>query len=252
MNPASGRARRCGAVRPNGNVVRMSGSFDPQNDAEFDAHAARYHEMHSAVLTASGESPEYFSQYKRDVVAQIIGDDSRPILDFGCGIGNMTALLAENLADVHGYDPSARSVEVARQRSPDVTFHDSLDSITPGTFGTIIVANVLHHVPPAERSALIATIVPLLAPGGRLMVFEHNRWNPLTVRAVRQCEFDVGVSLLSKPELKRLLAESGLESTKSRFIVFFPHVLRSLRPLEPRLGVIPMGAQMCVWSQRAS
>src|SRR4051794_994806 len=122
----------------------MSG-FDPQNDAEFDSYVGRYREMHAAVLTASGEEPEYFAVYKSDVVRSIVGNDDRPILDFGCGIGNLTCLLAQEFANVHGYDPSGRSVVVAQERAPSATFYDDLTLLTPGTFGTIVIANVLHH-----------------------------------------------------------------------------------------------------------
>jgi 2-polyprenyl-3-methyl-5-hydroxy-6-metoxy-1,4-benzoquinol methylase len=230
----------------------VNGSIDPQNDAEFDAHVGRYNEMHSAVLTMSGEDPEYFAHNKFEVLQDIIGRDDKPILDYGCGIGNLTLLLAGAAADVHGYDPSARSVAVARERAPSATFYDDFTTVPRGTFGTVVLANVLHHVPPPQRADVINGIVPLLAPGGRVVVFEHNPWNPLTVRAVRRCEFDKGVTLLTKPEIAALLQASGLERPRSRFVVFFPHLLRHLRRLEPRLGAVPLGAQVCVWAHNRS
>ena len=226
----------------------MNASIDPQNVVEFDEHVGRYNEMHSAVLTLSGEDPEYFARNKFEVLKDIIRSDEKPILDYGCGIGNLTLLLAEAHAEAHGYDPSSRSVVVARERVPSVTFYDDLDEVPRGIFGTVVLANVLHHVPPPQRAEVINGIVPLLAAGGRVVVFEHNRWNPLTVRAVRRCEFDKGVSLLSKPEITALLGGCGLERPDSRFIVFFPRVLRHLRRFEPRLGSVPMGAQVCVWA----
>jgi SAM-dependent methyltransferase len=230
----------------------MSSSIDPQDDAEFDAYVGRYHEMHSAALTMSGEDPEYFAHNKFEVLQDIIGRDEKPILDYGCGIGNLTHLLAGARAHVHGYDPSARSVAVARERAPSATFHDDLDEVPRGTFGTVVLANVLHHVPALQRADVINGIVPLLAPDGLVVIFEHNRWNPLTVRAVRRCEFDKGVTLLSKPEITALLQACGLERPGFRFIVFFPRVLRHLRRFEPRLGSVPLGAQVCVWAHSRS
>jgi len=224
----------------------MSTSIEPE-DAEFDAHAGRYREMHAAVLTASGEDPEYFALYKLKVLQEIVDGDARPILDYGCGIGNLTRLLADAGGDVHGYDPSSKSVETARERAPSATFHDRLTDVPQNLFGTVVLANVLHHVQPSERDQIIRDIVPLLAPGGRVMVFEHNRWNPLTVRAVRRCEFDEGVTLLNEPELRHLLQSNGLTPVRKRFIVFFPKALRMFRRLEPRLAWLPLGAQVCVW-----
>jgi 2-polyprenyl-3-methyl-5-hydroxy-6-metoxy-1,4-benzoquinol methylase len=230
----------------------MTSSIDPQNDAEFDAHVGRYHDMHSAALTVSGEDPEYFAHYKFEVLQDIIGKDETPILDYGCGIGNVTHLLAAARGHVHGYDPSAKSVGVARERAPSANFYDNLEDVPRGTFGTVVLANVLHHVPPPQRADVINGIVPLLAPGGRVVIIEHNRWNPLTVQAVRRCEFDKGVTLLSKPEITALLQACGLEKPGYRFIVFFPHVLRHLRRIEPKLGSVPLGAQVCVWAHLRS
>lgn len=232
-------------------MAPVSASIEPDN-AEFDAHAGRYREMHAAVLGASGESPEYFAQYKLSVLRDIVELDDRPVLDYGCGIGNLTRLLATGEVEVHGYDPSAKSILTARSLAPTATFHDRLDTVPTGAFGTVVLANVLHHVEPAEREQVIREIVPMLAPGGRVMVFEHNRWNPLTVRAVRRCEFDEGVSLLSEPDLNRLLSAGGLTAVRSRFIVFFPKALRFLRRLEPRLARVPLGAQVCVWGVKPS
>jgi SAM-dependent methyltransferase len=228
----------------------MTSSIDPQNEADFDAYVGTYHDMHAAVLGVSGEEPEYFAQYKSNVVRELIGPDTRPVLDYGCGIGNLTVLLSEVAADIHGYDPSARSIALARERVPSAKFYDTVGDLPPGRFGTIVVANVLHHVDPAARGLVVAEIAPLLAPGGRLVIFEHNRWNPLTVRAVRRCEFDVGVQLLSKPELVRLLRTAGFSALRSRFVVFFPHFLRGLRRFESHMGRLPIGAQVCVWATR--
>ena len=258
--PFLGTPMRSG-VRSASTVPSISGGREPSydarvtasiesDDAEFDSHAGRYREMHAAVLTASGEGPEYFAQYKLRVVRDITGSDARPVLDYGCGIGNLTQILGDGHTEVHGYDPSTKSVETARERAPFATFHDRLDDVPRDHFGTIVLANVLHHVRPRERAGVLRDVVPMLAAGGRVMIFEHNRWNPLTVRAVRRCEFDEGVSLLSEPELSRLLEESGLTEVRTRFIVFFPKVLRPLRRLEPHLGRLPLGAQMCVWGTR--
>ena len=47
-----------------------------------------------------------------------------------------------------------------------------LRSENPGTFDAIIIADVLHHVPPAIRPALLADVSELLADDGVLLVKE--------------------------------------------------------------------------------
>ena len=59
-----------------------------------------------------------------------------------------------------------------------------------------------------------------------------------------------GASLLYPWELKRLLRAAGLSAVALDFIVFFPRVLRAIRPLEPFLAWLPLGAQVCAWGTR--
>lgn len=228
----------------------MAESYDPQNEAEFDAFAGSYADMHAKSVKASGEDPEYFSIYKQKVLERVLGPAPGKVLDFGCGIGNLTHLLVRSFAEVHGFDPSQKSVELARTRAEGATFFDDKASLPANTYGAIVLANVLHHVPPSSRAGLVAELVPLLAPGGKLVIFEHNPLNPVTVKAVRDCPFDEGVELLYPWEVERLLDGAGLASRKLDYIVFFPRPLAKLRPLEPHLRGLPLGAQVCAWAER--
>lgn len=229
-------------------ATKMGTSFDPQQSAEFDQHAGGYDDMHRASIKASGEDPEYFAVYKQKFVERLLGPGfDRPVLDFGCGIGNLTRFLVESFPTVEGYDPSAESARVAAERAPRAKFYDSTGAIPRGKYGAVVIANVLHHVPPAERPALLATIAELLAPGGRVVIFEHNPLNPVTRRAVAACPFDDNAVLLWPREVKSLLGSAGLSNIDLDYIVFFPKALSGLRGLEPKLAWLPMGAQVCGW-----
>jgi SAM-dependent methyltransferase len=236
----------------------MTESFDPAHAADaaratqdFDRFASDYDAIHSANIAVSGEAPEYFARYKRDVLSRILGPGfSDPLLDFGCGIGNLACLLAERFSRVHGYDPSAKCVEIAAKRAKPVTFYTEPAHIPRAHFGAVILANVLHHVRPGERAALTREVAQLLAPGGRLVVFEHNPFNPLTRRVVRACPFDEGVQLLAPWEVTRLLSDAGLRRVRRDFIVFFPRRLAALRRLEPSLRMLPLGAQIVAWAHQ--
>lgn len=223
----------------------MSTSFDPQNQAEFDRHATGYDAMHQESIRASGEDPAYFARYKRVCLERLLGPRfAEPVLDFGCGIGNLTTELVGSFPRVEGWDPSAACVEIARARSPGATFHGDLGAIPRGRFGAAVVANVLHHVKPAERPELLRTVASLLAPGGRLVVFEHNPLNPVTRKAVADCPFDEDAELLYPWTVTGLLRDAGLAEVDLRYIVFFPRALAALRPLEPKLSRLPAGAQV--------
>jgi 2-polyprenyl-3-methyl-5-hydroxy-6-metoxy-1,4-benzoquinol methylase len=227
-------------------------SFDPQHQAEFDQYAGSYEAMHARSVSASGESPEYFALYKQKVLARLLGPGfARPVLDFGCGIGNLTTHIAQSFPVVHGYDPSAACVKLAQTRAPNATFFDDPAALPKNHYGAAVLANVLHHVPPAERPALMKTVASTLAPGGRLFVFEHNPLNPVTRHAVAICPFDENAVLLYPGEVKRLLKGAELSSVALDYIVFFPHALAAARPLEPGLKWLPLGAQVCAWGYRA-
>lgn len=215
-------------------------------EAKFDAYAKDYERLHSESITASGEQPAYFADYKVECIKRLVGETyDEPILDYGCGVGSLTERLIRRFTHVSGFDPSASSVAEARSRAARAVFYDVREHIPKSHFGIIILANVLHHVVPQERLALITSLVECLQPGrGRIVVFEHNPYNPVTRRAVAACEFDDDAILLGPVELTRLLARAGLRAPRRKFIVFFPRSLAALRGLEPRLGWLPLGAQV--------
>ena len=215
---------------------------------DFDTYARSYEAIHAENVAGSGEPPSYFAAYKQRVLERMLGKDfQRPVLDFGCGIGTLTALLSGSFREVDGYDTSAESLRVARARVPGARFFESVEAIPKAHYGAVVLANVLHHVPPANRPGLLWTAGAMVAPGGRVIVFEHNRLNPITRRVVSACPFDDGASLLYPWEVSRLLRGAGLSAVALDFIVFFPRILRAARRLEPFLAWLPLGAQVCAW-----
>lgn len=211
--------------------------------AKFDAYAGSYEAMHAASIAASGEPTEYFAKYKLDRLARLGARRSGPIVDFGCGTGNLTEQLVTRYDEVHAFDPSSESVEVAKRRAPAAQFHLSTSDVPERTFELAVLSGVLHHVPPGERAALLTTVFGKLRPGGRIVVFEHNPLNPVTRHAVATCPFDDDAVLLWPWEAKRSLARAGFRSVRLDYIVFFPRPLSFLRRLEPRLDWLFLGAQ---------
>jgi 2-polyprenyl-3-methyl-5-hydroxy-6-metoxy-1,4-benzoquinol methylase len=226
-------------------------TLEPPASGKFDDCAANYDALHAESITASGESTEYFARYKLTCLQRLGLRSQGAVLDYGCGIGNLTEQLVTTFSDVHAFDPSKKSLDVARSRAPAATFHASANELPSGRFEAIVVAGVLHHVPPAERANLVAELYDKLAPGGKLVVFEHNPLNPLTRRAVNACAFDDDAILLWPWEAKGLVASGGFVDTRLDYIVFFPRALAALRPLEPKLAWMWLGAQIMVVGARA-
>ena len=220
---------------------------------EFDHYAGDYKSLLDRSIKMSGDSAEYFCEYKACYIARVVGPHfSGKILDFGCGIGLLSARLKQHLpgATVHGYDSSSESIHVI---PPELAacgrFTSDWNSID-GDYQLAVLSNVLHHIGQAQREQTIVDIADHLAPGGKLILFEHNPWNPLTRWVVRHCPFDDGVVLLPPGEVSTYFARTALAVRKRDFIVFFPKMLSAFRGLEPWISWLPLGAQYAVVGEK--
>jgi 2-polyprenyl-3-methyl-5-hydroxy-6-metoxy-1,4-benzoquinol methylase len=201
-------------------------------------------------VALAGEGLEYFAQYKLRVLRRILGKSfTAPLLDFGCGAGDFTRLLAQTFDAVHGYDPSAQAIELAKKRVPRAELFDDTAALPKGHYGAVILAGVLRHIPPENRPGLMRNVVQLLARRGKAIVFEHNGLHPIMRKVVRDAE-DPDTIIPSPWEVKRLLKDAGLAKRSFEYIVFFPRALSMLRPLEPLMWRLPAGAQVVAWGEK--
>ncbi|UNK48888.1 methyltransferase domain-containing protein [Lysobacter sp. S4-A87] len=228
----------------------------PGKRPKFDQYAGKYEELHKASTRASGEDPEYFAAYKANVMASWLGAAAGTpglrVLDFGCGVGGSIPHIrnAFPAATIHGADPSPESVRMAEENFGSSAGFSVIEGTRLGfedaQFDVVLVGCVFHHIPVEERAAWMGEIRRVLRPDGHAFIFEHNMLNPLTMKAVRDCPFDDDAILLPRAELLSLARRAGFSSTTSRYIVFFPRFLSMLRPVEPSLGWLPLGAQYFV------
>ena len=228
------------------------------NEAEFDKFADEYHAALTAGIAVSGEAPEYFSEYKIVDISRECGPalravTTRPrVLDFGAGIGNSVPYVRKHLpqVDLTCLDLSHRSLEVAEKRFPNMAQYVRFDGASipfPNDHFDIAYAMcVFHHIEHADHAALLEEMRRVVRPGGSLFIFEHNPFNPLTVRVVNNCAFDENAHLIRGREMKRRLLTAGFSNATTRYRVFFPRILRALRPLEAVLGWLPLGGQYYV------
>ena len=110
------------------------------------------------------------------------------VLDFGCGAGALLALLSERrqIASGIGCDVSANAIATAKaaqaRLSRDVLeFRHIADfrDIPADQFETVVMIDVLHHIPPARQQEAILAAARRVAPGGRLIykdMTHHPFW----------------------------------------------------------------------------
>jgi len=225
-----------------------------QDRPEFDRYAETYRDLHAESIRISGEAPDYFARYKVQEVARLselvrLGSDGLKLLDYGCGIGSSIPFFAEQLpgAQIHGVDVSEESLALATEKNAGKACFTGFDGsrlpYPDSSFDVVFTSCVFHHIEPDRWLASMLEIKRILRRGGEFFLFEHNPWNPLTRKVVRECPFDEHAVLLSARKASALMRDAGFNNLRTRYTVFFPRPLSALRPMERFLSAVPAGAQ---------
>jgi len=222
------------------------------NPVDFDDYADRYEQMLQDQLAFFSNDRGYFSEYKVELARTICQPAPQRVLDFGCGIGLSLPYLQRYFsnATIFASDLSRKSLDYVAQNWPDVSVLRD-DELDDQRFDLIFISGVIHHVPPTQREVLFERLGGLLSPQGRLIVFDHNPFNPVTRHMVSTCPFDEDAVLLRLSAMKQLVRGSaGLSIKASGYCLFFPQALRFLRPTERLMTWLPMGGQYFVMAQK--
>lgn len=228
---------------------------DPRKNP-FDRFADGYSGALDEAISLSGESAEYFTQLKIELLRDMLGEKALQsrlrFLDYGCGTGRAAIWIRRIFTDSYyvGVDSSLQSILYARKRAhgPCAGFWtvEEFFQKCPDRFTVAFAAVVFHHIPILVRPTIVAKIYELLEPGGAFFVFEHNPANPLTRRVVKNCPFDEAAELLYASETVNLLKSAGFARISTRYYFFFPRVLKLFHSFERYLSWNPLGAQYAV------
>ena len=154
-------------------LEHSSGSVGQAAFTDYDGFAEAY--------AAETESNLINGYYTRPAILDLAGDVAgRRILDVGCGAGPLTASLLDRGAIVTGVEPSAKMLELARQRLGDsVELHQGALGGEPlpfpdAVFDDVIACLVLHYL--EDWKGPLAELRRVLVPGGRLIVAMNHPW----------------------------------------------------------------------------
>lgn len=224
--------------------------------SEFDQFAACYEDLHRQNISITGEEPAYFAEYKMRDFAQLARAAGRPLdgqyLDFGSGIGASVAPFRRHLGQARLVcaDVSSESLAQAEAVHGDAASYLLLEDgqlpLAERSVDGAFACCVFHHIEPAEHVRALQEVRRVLKPGGLLMVYEHNPFNPLTVHAVNTCPLDENAILIRARQMRERCEAAGFQGVDAQYRVFFPAALSALRPMENWLRWLPLGGQYYV------
>jgi SAM-dependent methyltransferase len=145
--------------------------------------------------------------------------DCAPVLDVGCGRGELLGLLREAGIEARGVDADADMVAYARGEGVDVEQADvleHLDGLPDGSLGAVFAGQVVEHLPPGALQRLLELTARKLRAGGLLVA---ETINPLSPLALRNYFADLTHAQPLVPETLALLArQAGFRSVETRFL----------------------------------
>lgn len=220
-------------------------------DTDYDKYQDRYREELDRAVSFAGTSHDFFTRAKADQLVRLarrhLGKTTRlDALDVGCGIGLTDRHLAGHFHTLTGTDVSPGVLEAAGRENPGVRYELAERGRLPfddGAFDLAFAVCVVQVVTPAERPQFVAELARVTRPGGLVVLFEHNPYNPLTRLVVRRCEFGEDARMLGMAEAERLLQENGVAPVDRGFLLLFPSRRRRPLAVERALRRFPFGAQ---------
>ena len=220
----------------------MSSKRD-EKKINFDNYADNYKDYITKSLGNLENNLNYYHIKKSEILKKELGYQPKKILDLGCGVGTMLELLIKSFqgSTFYAYDESKKSMDYIKKKFPKINHLDNLE--TNEKFDLIFISAVVHHVKSGDRDDLFKNIYNLLSPNGVMFVFEHNPYNPVTLKMVTNCEFDADAELIKKNDLINLCKKNNFKIIKSGYIHFFPSKLSFLFKLENYLKWFFLGAQ---------
>jgi SAM-dependent methyltransferase len=145
--------------------------------------------------------------------------DAAPVLDVGCGRGELLGLLRDAGVEARGVDADADMVAYARGEGLEVEQADALvhlESLPDRSLGGIFAGQVVEHLPPAVLLRFLELSAQKLRPGGLLIA---ETINPLSPLALRSYYADLTHAQPLVPETLALLAgRAGFREVETRFL----------------------------------
>ncbi len=230
------------------------------NQAEvFNEVAKDYRSIHSENIKISGETSEYFAEYKIiELKNKLKLSAPIKVIDLGCGDGISAIYFNKYFKDIdyQGFDISDESLKIAKARNIERCKFEYYNGITipvqNNLFDIVYISCVLHHIDFSQHLSLLKECLRVLKPEGKLIIFEHNPLNPITRKLVRDCVFDKDAILIYSHRLKKQIHEIGFKKIRRVYTIFMPRTMffRPLLFIEKYIGWLPLGGQYYIIAKK--
>jgi ubiquinone/menaquinone biosynthesis C-methylase UbiE len=210
------------------------------------------------VSPAAAESRDEWQQPDR-VMADLGLKPGDIVADVGCGTGYFTFRMAAAVGEqgkVCAVDVDAAALGEVRRRaerekatSVEIVQSEPTDTkLKAGSVRAVLLCDVIHEVPQAQRAGLMKSIATALKPGGYLFFIDYRKSRDVT--------FDPYERLVPRDELVKLATDAGLvldaEFFYLRYQVFFRFRKPAAGPAEkaaaqspsPAISPEPAGARV--------
>ena len=143
----------------------------------------------------------------------------QPVLDVGCGRGELLGLLRDEGIEARGVDADADMAAFAQGEGLDVVQADGLvylEGLDDGSLGAVVATQLVEHLPPPVLVRFLELAAAKLKPGGILVA---ETINPLSPLALRSYFADLTHAQPLVPETLELLAkQAGFAQTEIRYL----------------------------------
>jgi O-antigen chain-terminating methyltransferase len=157
-----------------GRVEELARRVEQLESVGQQVHFAPWYQSGRFEERFRGTHAEMLERY-RDVAAKLV--DSGPVLDFGCGRGEMLELLAELGIPAFGVEVDVDLVKAVAERGFNVEHGDGvrfLADLPDGSLGALALIQVVEHLSAQDVLGVVSLAARKVRPGGKVLVETVN------------------------------------------------------------------------------
>lgn len=190
------------------------------------SHQESYRQNKAYAEFLAGWDPKFYQKYIDNLKSETPG---QPVLDVGCGVGQVVSELTKAGQLAYGVDVSEPNIARAQKVCPLCRFYDGKQlPFTDGFFATVGALNVLEHVDEPEQ--FIQELARVTAPGGKVIISSPNFFRVFGVSDYHPRMRGFGNKLRNWKRIRKKLKEMKLSPATVRFDRMQPIVKEPFTP----------------------